>query len=115
MNWNELPHQTRAGLFGGQGTLQIWNLLGRGQAPPFSAVLRCELAPGGSVGPHTQQRDPELVLCLDGQGFISVDRQEVPFQPGAMIYLQHGSVLALRNPSTDTPLKYLIIKGRLQQ
>lgn len=45
-----------------------WYLLQGRLAPPFTAVLSCELAPGGHVGRHVQQRDSELVIGLSGCG-----------------------------------------------
>lgn len=114
MDWDDLPHSQREALFGGEGAVRIWNLLGAGQAPPFSAVLRCELAPGGSVGPHRQQRDPELILCLDGDGTITVDKQSAPFVAGRLVYLPLGGVLSLQNRSEERPLRYLIIKATQQ-
>jgi len=115
MDWNTLPHTQRQALFGGEGTVRIWDLLGTGQAPPFSAVLRCELEPGGSVGPHRQQRDPEILVGLEGTGQVTVDRQSAPFGPGSLIYLPHGGVLSITNRSDDAPLRYFIIKAQAQQ
>ena len=48
------PGDRREALFGGKGAVTVWNLLGRTPAPPFTAVLSCELDPGGSVGRHRQ-------------------------------------------------------------
>lgn len=115
MSWDDLPHNERADLFGGAGAVRIWNLLGAGHAPPFSAVLRCELAPGGSVGPHRQQRDPELIVCLDGDGTITVDGQSAPFSAGRLAYLPLGGVLSLQNRSEAAPLRYLIVKANPPQ
>lgn len=42
----------RAALFGGEGTVRVWDLGGRVGA--LSAVLFCELEPGGRVGRHVQ-------------------------------------------------------------
>ena len=92
--------------------MQVWNLLGRTAAPPFSAVLWCELEAGGRVGRHRQQQDPEIVLCMEGNGLVSVGRKKLPFNPGDMAYLPHGEVLGIENQSQDTPLRYLIIKAR---
>ena len=104
------PNDTRNELFGGRGSVQVWDLLaGRGFAP-FSAVLACELSAAGSVGRHVQQRDPELVLCAQGCGEILVDGHARPFTPGELALLPHGSSLEIRN-SSDTPLRYFIIKA----
>ncbi|MFT4978356.1 MAG: quercetin dioxygenase-like cupin family protein [Myxococcota bacterium] len=114
MQWDDLPSSSQSDLFGGQGTVRVWDLLSGASPPPFSAVLRCELAPGASVGPHTQQRDPELVICLEGEGTISVNKQSAPFTPGRLAYLPHGSILAIDNSASDVPLRYFIIKARQQ-
>jgi quercetin dioxygenase-like cupin family protein len=100
----------RADLFGGSGAVGVWSLLG-GAAPPFSAVLACELAPGGDVGTHTQQRDPEIVVCLAGRGTATVAGEPQPMRPGTVAYVAFGSTLALRNESADEPLRYLIVKA----
>ena len=50
----------RQALFGGAGEVRVWNLLGRHPAPPFAAVLACELDPGGSVGRHKQSTYNEI-------------------------------------------------------
>ena len=52
----------RENLFGGQGDVRVWNLVKGKPLPPFVAVLACELAPGGSVGSHLQQRADEIVV-----------------------------------------------------
>jgi quercetin dioxygenase-like cupin family protein len=84
----------REGLFGGEGAVLVWDLLRGAGAEPFSAVLACELEPGGRVGRHVQQRDPEIVIGLEGEGTAEVDG------------------LAIRNRSREAPLRYLIVKTR---
>lgn len=100
----------RADLFGGSGVVSVWSLL-RAAAPPFSAVLACELAPGGNVGTHTQQRDSEIVVCLAGEGTATVEGKAQPMRPGSVAYLEFGRSLAIRNDSSRVPLRYLIIKA----
>ncbi len=102
----------REALFGGVGAVRVWNLLGTGRAEPFSAVLACELEPGASVGPHVQQRDPEIVLGVEGSGVAEVAGTAYPLIPGAVIHVPHGKRLSLQNASATDPLRYLIIKSK---
>ncbi len=106
------PHYPRDDLFGGQGRVDVYDLLqGRGM-PPFAAVLACELAPGGSVGAHRQEDCPEIVVVLEGRGEATVNGTSQPLEPGMVVRLPLGSVLALRNLDDDQPLAYLIVKAR---
>ncbi len=104
----------RANLFGGRGTVQVWNLLAEFErAPePFTAVLSCELDPGGSVGRHVQEQFPELVIGLAGDGEARVDGAARPLGPGDVVHLPRGAVLELHNRSDADALRYLIIKAR---
>ena len=106
------PNDTRSELFGGKGSVGVWDLLAGRPFAPFSAALACELEAGGSVGRHLQQRDPELVLCAQGHGEILVDGKARPFTPGEVALLPHGSSLEIRNGANDRPLRYFIIKAR---
>lgn len=95
---------------GGQGVVHVHNLMHDRALDPFSAALWCELEPGASVGRHRQQRDPELVICISGEGQVEVDGQSAPFVRGVTVLLPFESTLALTNPSSE-PLVYLIIKA----
>ena len=101
----------RTALFGGRGAVRVWSLLG-GAAPPFTAVLSCELEPSGSVGRHVQQEFPEIVIGIEGAGVARVDERVHPLGPGDLVHLPLGSVLSIENSSSDAPLRYLIIKAR---
>lgn len=90
----------------------MWDLL-PDPLEPFSAVLACELEPGASVGKHSQQRDPEIVICIEGDGTAVVSGTEHRLHPGATVALPYGETLALRNNATDRPLRYLIIKAHV--
>ena len=109
---NKANADKREQLFGGQGAVFVWDLL-PGPLEPFSAVLACELEPGGSVGKHSQQRDPEIVICIEGDGVAEVSGTEHLLRPGAAVQLPYGETLALRNNSAERPLRYLIIKAQL--
>ena len=102
----------RAALFGGKGVVTVWNLLGRTQAPPFTAVLSCELDPGGSVGKHHQEHFPEIVLGLEGDGRATVNGTAQKLVPGALVYLPLGATLEIANLDEQAPLRYLIIKAQ---
>ena len=98
-------------LFGGTGAVHIWNLLGRRTAPPFSAALWCELEPGGSVGPHVQQADAEVVIAVSGEGLATAGGKTHHMGPGVLVHLPLGDTLALENTSESIPLVYLILKS----
>jgi len=101
----------RKDLFGGTGTVLVWDLLQPTAAPPFTAVLSCELAEGGRVGRHVQQLDAELVIGVSGCGEARVDDRPIAFGPGAVVYVPHGSRIELVNERDDAPLCYLIVKA----
>jgi quercetin dioxygenase-like cupin family protein len=102
----------REGLFGGVGEVLVWDLLGGASLPPFTAALACELAPGGRVGTHRQEHDPEIVVVTEGEGEAELDGRPVPIAVGTLIALPLGSTLALTNRSAEAPLRYLIVKAR---
>jgi quercetin dioxygenase-like cupin family protein len=102
----------RPNLFGGTGEVRVWNLLANLRAPPFTAVLSCELDPGGRVGRHKQEHFPEIVLGLEGRGEARVGGQPQPLEPGDVVHLPLGKALEILNLSSDEPLRYLIIKAR---
>jgi quercetin dioxygenase-like cupin family protein len=79
---------------------------------PFTAVLLCELSPGGSVGRHVQEEFPEIVIGLSGDGQTTIDGQARALGPGDTVYLPLGSVLSIENHSAGEPLTYLIVKAR---
>ncbi len=99
-------------LFGGTGEVQVWNLLGQRTAPPFDAVLACELEPDGSVGTHVQQHAHEVVVVVTGEGSAQVEGITQMLEPGSVVWLPKGHRLALQNASADNPLNYLIVKAR---
>ncbi|MCA9680789.1 MAG: cupin domain-containing protein [Myxococcales bacterium] len=101
----------RHDLFGGTGTVKVWNLL-HTAAPPFTAALACELEPGGRVGRHKQHEFPEIVIGISGLGEAVVNSQQYALRPGDVVYLPLGHTLELINHRDDEPLQYLIIKAR---
>jgi quercetin dioxygenase-like cupin family protein len=105
------PPDVRENLFGGEGRVLVWNLLGAQSAPPFTAVLSCLLEEGSSVGRHVQQAYPEIVIGLTGHGETRVNGVARPFGPGAVVHLPLGATLEIVNGSTETPLRYLIVKA----
>src|SRR5689334_18273855 len=107
------PSVAREALFGGNGTVKVWDLLGALQALPFSAILYCELEAGGAVGAHRQERDPEFVLALDGVARVTVGERMRALAAGQLVYLAQGEILALQNASNEQPFRYLIVKAKL--
>jgi quercetin dioxygenase-like cupin family protein len=102
---------TRTALFGGRGDVRVWSLLDT-RAEPFTAILSCELSPGGSVGAHVQEHFPEVVIGVEGDGQATVNGTGHALGAGDVVHLPLGSVLAIENRSADAPLRYLIIKAR---
>lgn len=101
----------REALFGGTGEVLVWDLLGRAGIPPFTAVLACELAPGGRVGTHRQEQYPEIVIVTEGAGTAELDGVACPIGVGSLLALPLGSTLSLTNGSSEQPLRYLIVKA----
>jgi mannose-6-phosphate isomerase-like protein (cupin superfamily) len=106
-----LPHAVREQLFGGQGAVRVWALTAQ-PAPPFTAILACELDPAGRVGTHLQEQYPEIVIAISGTGEVRVNDVPSPFDAGQVVELALGSTLSIRNASQTEPLRYLIIKAQ---
>lgn len=109
--WNrDTPHDVRTELFGGRGSVRVWNSLPR-PIVPFCAVLACELDPGASVGPHVQTEFAELVIVVSGTGRASVGAHGRALASGVVLELPVGETLAIENASPTEPLRYFIVKG----
>ena len=96
-------------LFGGQGKVQVWDLLSQRDAGPFKASLWCELEAGGRVGSHIQEHYDELILCLSGAGMAKVGDECFALAPGIQVFLKQGDKLEISAESAQA-LIYLIIK-----
>jgi hypothetical protein len=105
------PTAVYTNLFGGLGEVRVLSVL-QGASPPFTAVLSCELAPGGRVGAHLQQEFPELVIGVAGEGEARVNGVAQPLDGFHAVYLPLGAALEIVNRSQGEPLRYLIVKAR---
>jgi len=115
MKPNNSDPDLRKDLFGGRGEVRVWNLMKGRTMAPFTAVLACELAPGGSVGKHLQQGADEIVVITEGEGTARVDGEPQALEPGTVVWLPLGKHLALENGSQDAPLRYLIVKAQTER
>lgn len=112
MMWDrDARHARRDALFGGRGSVRVWDLLGAGTSGSLRVVLACELDPGGSVGRHVQEALDEVVIVLEGTGRATVDATPIPLAPGVTVSLALGSTLSIENASAEAPLRYLIVKA----
>lgn len=100
----------RTALFGGERAVRVWDLGGRVGA--ISAVLFCELEPGGRVGIHRQEHDDEVVIVVEGEAVLYVDRRAHACVAGSAVPLPLGATLEIDNASADAPVRYLIVKAR---
>jgi mannose-6-phosphate isomerase-like protein (cupin superfamily) len=109
--WNrEVLHDAREALFGGRGTVRVWDLAPSPIAP-FAAVLACELEATSSVGTHVQEYCDEIVIAVEGEGSVEVSGRSERFSAGAVIELPVGATLSISNTSREEPLRYLIVKA----
>lgn len=92
--------------------MRVWDLGAR--TAPFTAVLWCELEPGGRVGKHRQDTDDEVVIVVEGEGVLYVDGKAFASVRGSAVALPLGGALEIDNASADTPLRYVIVKARRQ-
>ena len=111
------PDRTRSArrenLFGGTGVVWVQQLAADDALPsPFTVVLLCELEPAGRVGAHAQPHDDEILLGLEGDAVLYVDRVPHAVVPGRVVGLPLGATLEIDNASTAEPFRYLIIKAR---
>jgi quercetin dioxygenase-like cupin family protein len=105
------PSAVYPSLFGGVGEVRVTSLL-HGASEPFTAVLSCELAPGGRVGAHRQDEFPEIVIGVTGEGEARVNGVAHPIDALHAVHLPLGAALEILNRSAHEPLRYLIIKAR---
>lgn len=100
----------RRELFGGTGEVRVWDL--GAATPPFTAVLYCELDPGGRVGAHVQQSDHEVVIVVSGEAVVYVDGAARGCAEGDAVAVPLGARLEIDNASAQAPVRYVIVKAR---
>jgi quercetin dioxygenase-like cupin family protein len=101
----------REAVFGGAGELLIWNLIEGTPHAPFASAAACQLAPGGHVGEFKEERNPELIIVLEGKGTATVNGASKALKEGDCLQIEVGATLSLKNDSADGPLRYLVVKG----
>lgn len=109
---NKAPTIIHENLFGGTGTVRVWNCSPMHNQKPFDVVLFCILDGFGSVGAHIQKSHQELVLCLSGEGVIHIGKEVFPFSFGQSYSIAENVRISIENKSAE-PLLYTITKVAL--
>ena len=102
-------------LHGGEGTVKAKHFFEGITRLPVRFLV-WELAPGATWGRHSHeetQPQEEVLYCLDGQGTVWVDGEEVAMGPGDAVLLPQGSVHGFENVG-DGVLKLALILGEPQ-
>ncbi len=92
------------------GEVRVWDL--GAATPPFTAVLYCELDPGGRVGAHVQQADHEVVVVVAGEAVLYVDGMARGCATGDAVAVPLGAKLEIDNASAEAPVRYVIVKAK---
>ena len=70
------------------------------------------LMPGSCFGVHEHKRDErqteEWYVCLEGEGVMILDGEEVPFRPGDVNVCRNGGSHGIVNRSQE-PVKFMVI------
>lgn len=71
-------------------------------------VFLHEIPPGNFVGEHWHVDQPEIFICLAGEGIIKLDDKEFKLEPEAVAYVGNNVVHSIHATGT-TPLKMMVI------
>ncbi len=73
-------------------------------------VFTHELPYGGEVKEHLHLNDDEIFICLDGEGCITIDGIQHPFEKHSIAFVGAGSKHKIQTLSKD-PLKFVVISS----
>jgi len=71
-------------------------------------VFLHEIPPGNFVGEHWHENQPEIFICLAGEGIIQLDDKKFKLEPEAVAYVGNNVVHSIR-ATGNTPLKMMVI------
>src|ERR671933_2672765 len=64
------------------------------------------VAPGCFIREHTHDRNEEIIFVLSGKGFVRLDGDEHPIEPGSAVFLGYNRKHQFINPGPE-PLTFL--------
>jgi Cupin domain len=65
------------------------------------------------TGDQQQQAGDYVMYIVSGQGTATIDGQQVPFEPGTVLYIPNGAPYSIKTEGGDLTLKMLIGLGNL--
>lgn len=72
------------------------------------SIVRVEIAPDVTEPRHTHP-GVEVLYGLGGSGFVEIDGQKLPIEPGKTVLVEAGKAKALSNPSLSEPFSVLAV------
>ncbi len=72
------------------------------------SIVRVEVAPDVTEPRHTHP-GIEVLYGLGGSGFVEIDGQKLPIEPGKTVLVGAGKAKALSNPSPSEPFSVLAV------
>lgn len=109
----EMRLETVTGLRGGQGDVEITNVLERDKdefRDKGRLYAKNVLKPGASIGWHEHTGDFEVYYILSGEGTVDDNGTKAIVQPGDMILTRNGDSHSIENTGkTDLVFMALIL------
>lgn len=107
--WKDMRTEKETNLKGGNGTIQLVNILEKdemyGMGRFFGVTV---IPPGCSSGSHRHSGDFETYFILEGQAVVSDNGVEKQLGPGDMMQCRDGDCHGIRNDG-DCDLKYIAV------
>jgi mannose-6-phosphate isomerase-like protein (cupin superfamily) len=105
---SQMSHEQREKMRGGDGVIQITNLLESGKLPHGRLLAELTIPPGASIGVHAHGEETEYFIILSGQGLVADNGTDTMVSAGDLVSTGGGATHGIRNTTTE-PLRLIAL------
>lgn len=98
---SEMTQESREKMRGGEGPVQITNLVDPAKLPHGRLLAELTLPPGSSIGVHAHGSETEYFILLSGEAVVADNGTDRVVAPGDLVITGGGATHGIRNTGVE--------------